>query len=755
MRIAACLTLCALLFLPRVAEAAPLIRDIIVEGNYSVSTESIRSVIISRPGMPLSEERVARDIRALHELDRFSHIVVRKRTVPGGVALVYIVEETPKVGAIEFKGNKKLDDDELEAVLTIRPLETADLSDINESIQKMKQEYADKGYHLVNIRYSFEPMKDSPDKKLVFTIQEQQGIRIKKVNFIGNKAFSDKELRKVIQTKAKGLLSWLTGSGKYTQETLERDTAFLTYHYLNHGYLRVKVSAPESYLTRDRQWLIVNFHIDEGKQYRIGSVNIVGDILTTKGQMLDMMQTKPGEIYSRRKLDEDVQKLTEMYGDEAYAFASINPVTQADDENLTADITFQILKGQKIKIEKINIIGNTVTRDKVIRREMQVVENGYYNETRLRKSRERLMALGFFEEVNFATPRGSTDDQLVLNVRVKEKATGTFSIGAGFSSVENFILTASIAKENFLGYGISGRFSLELSSRRQLFLLSYQDPYFLDTNWIFALSGFRTVNVFEDFDRSSFGGSMSFGRRIFEKSQILLGYEIEDVEATDFSTTIPEPFDQNLSGLTSAASLSLIRDTRNNRLFPTKGTYVSAVNEFAGLGGDNDFYRVIGNARYYRNLFWKVIFKANATIGYINSLNDLPVPLFERFFTGGVNSLRGFELRSVGPSVQVVDIPSGEDTRFVIGGDKLLIFNVEFELPLYQPAGVNLVAFYDAGNAYGEDQTYDLTNMLHDYGFGLRWNSPFGPMRFEWGFPINKRPGDDSVIFNFTIGSFF
>ncbi len=735
--------------------AAPRISAVEIRGNEEVSEETIRAVILSRKGMPYSLDRIQKDIRALHDLGRFRDIQVKKEGQRGGVSLIYLVEEKPRIESIEIEGNKKLDDDDLLELITVKPFGGADPSEINHSIQMMKEKYASKGYHLVSIEHTFKSIPKSANKKLVFIVQENEGVRVKRVNFSGNKAFSDKKLRKVIQTRRKTLLSWMTGKGKYNKEILERDVAFLTFHYLNNGYLRIKVDEPEVYLSRDKKWLYINFTVEEGEQYRLGKVGVAGDILTTSEELSSELETKSGDIYSRKIIEQDVIKLTEKYGNEAYAFANINPATIPNDADLTADVTFQISKGRKIKIERINIEGNTVSRDKVIRRELEIVENGYYHESRIRKSRERLMALGFFEDVNFSTPRGTRDDTIVLNIKVKEKQTGSFSIGAGFSSVESFIITASISKENFLGYGISGRFSLELSTKRQLFLLSFQDPYFLDTDWIFSASGYRTVNAFEDFDRRSFGGSVTLGRRIFDHSRILMGYEIEDVQADDFRTTIPAVFQNNLSGLTSSVALTLSRDTRNNRLYPSKGSYLSVSNEFAGVGGDNEYFRVIGNARYYKPLIWKLIFKQNITMGYIKSLDDNPVPLFERFFTGGINSLRGYQLRSVGPRVRVLADPSSGDDEFIIGGNKMLLFNTEFEVPLYDPAGLKLVAFYDMGNTYAEDQNFNLLKMQHNYGFGMRWNSPFGPMRFEWGFPINRRPGDDRVVFNFTIGSFF
>ncbi|MDO8643556.1 MAG: outer membrane protein assembly factor BamA, partial [bacterium] len=547
--------------------------------------------------------------------------------------------------------------------------------------------------------------------------------------------------REVLQSKQKGDFSWLTSRGKYQDEFLARDAALLTYHYLNEGYLKVRVDQPRVYLSRDRKWIFITFKVVEGDPYTLRSIDVEGDILTTKEELLGKMKVKVGKLYSRKTVDEDIRTLSALYGDHGYAFTNINPITIPDEATKTATISYAIDKGPRVTIEKINISGNTITRDKVIRRELRVVEGSLYSETELNSSRQRLQALGYFEEVNFAMPRGSGDDTIVLNITVKEKPTGTFTIGAGFSTVENFIFSSSISKNNFFGYGISGQFSTELSSRRQLFVLSFEDPYFLDSKWILGISGFRTVDRYTDFNRDSFGGTLSLGHRFFDYSSVRLTYQAESVNIGHFSTIVPAPFENTLSGLTSSLGMSVQRDTRDNRLIPKKGSFNQASNEFSGrrLGGDNDFYRLSLNSRYYYPIFWKVVAKTNASLGYIQSLNDSPVPLFERFFQGGPNSLRGYYLRSIAPKVQIPTVPQGNDSEFAIGGDKMVQFNAELEAPLYEPAGFALVTFYDAGNTFAEDQSFSVTDLRSDYGFGIRWNSPFGPMRFEWGFPINPQ----------------
>ncbi|MBI2982296.1 MAG: outer membrane protein assembly factor BamA [Deltaproteobacteria bacterium] len=727
-----------------------------VVGNQGVETEAVLSTIQSRVGQLLSRPRIREDIDLLFEMGVFDDIKVEKMSREGGIVLIYRVVERTNITRITFKGNKKVKEDKLRELIDLKSYSAIDAGKLAAAVRKIRAHYEGEGYHLVRITTEYKPDPGGEGKELLFQIDENDPIRIRRVRFIGNKAFSDKKLKKLLKSQEKSPWSWLTSSGKFQEELIQRDIAFLIYHYQNHGYLKAKVTAPQVYLSKERKWLDLTFHITEGVPYTIRKVDFQGDILTTREEMMAGLKTKPNQLYSREKLEEDLQHFSAAYGDQGYAFALINPHIEADDETRTAEITYLIEKGKKVYIQKINISGNHITRDKVIRRELLIKESTLYHETKLRESRRRLEALGFFEEINFATPRGASDDEIVLNITVKEKPTGTFTIGAGFSSAENFIFNTAISKNNFFGYGVSGQLSVELSSRRKLFILSAEDPYFLDSSWILGVSGFRTQNVFNDFDRNSFGGSLTLGHRIFDYSSFRFMYQIEEVALGDFRTTVPAKFSRNLSGLTSSATLSLQRDTRNNRLFPSSGMFQNVSGEFAGLGGDTRFARVTENFRYYQPI-WKdyIIGKFNLTVGSISSLDQNPIPLFERFFMGGINSLRGYNLRSIGPSVLIPSTPEGGDSQFIFGGNKMLQLNLELELPLYIPAGFKAVSFMDAGQAYSEEQKMTLDGLRYNYGFGMRWNSPVGPLRFEWGIPIKKEAGDDPVVFNFAIGSFF
>lgn len=735
---------------------SPTIRDIEFIGNERTPDETISSTIKTTVGMSLNIERIDRDIKALYKLGQFRDIKVDSKPQQGGVKITYIFVEKPLIVETGFDGNRKLKDDELRTDVSQRMYSVLDDSAVAESMENIREAYANKGYYLADVEYHLETMEEG-EAKLVFDIRENVRVAVRRVLFLGNHVFDDDELRKVIKTRQKGAFSFLTGSGKYEEDQIQNDILFLTYHYLNHGYLKVKVSPPKSTISKDKRYIFVTFQIHEGKQYRIGDVDISGDILTTHEELVSLLETRNGNIYSQQTLDLDIRALTDRYGDEGYAYATIVPQVIPDDETLIANININITKGKRITIEKINILGNTVTRDKVIRRELEVMENDRYSERAIRKSKENLMRLGFFEEVNFATPRGSRDDTMVLNITVKEKSTGSFNISAGFSTYEHFIFSASIQKYNFFGYGISGSISTQLSRRHQLFMLQAEDPHFLDSNWIAGFSVYRNSFRYNDFKRISTGGDINLGHRFFDNFVANVGYQIEKVRVSGFSYAVPQTFRQNTSGLTSALSLNIARDTRDNRILPTKGMYNAVLQEVSGskLGGDNDFYRVNFRTMFYQPVWKTIIFRQFFRIGYIRSLNDQPVPLFERFFTGGPNSLRGYNPNSVGPRLRIPTSPSGEEQWFVYGGDKLMLFITELELPIYDKAGIRTVAFFDAGNAFSENENYSFNKLRMDYGFGLRWHSPMGPLRFEFGFPINRRDGEDGMVFNFTIGNFF
>ncbi len=752
-------TLFFLLFFSFSLQSAERIARIDFVGLVKTEASSLKGRLSSKEGAFYSQKSASQDVKALFATGLFEDVSVSREGGAGGIRLVFHVVEKGTIGAITFRGNRKVKKKDLENALTIREFNQIDEGKISESVRAIKKLYEEKDYSLVEVGWHLDPLdSENNEYELVFDIQENRGVKIRRIAFVGNKAFSDKKLAKQMRTKVKGFLSFINKSGKLDDDVLQSDTDLLYYFYLNKGYLKAKIGKPQVSLTRNNRALNITIPVFEGVPYKISSVDVAGDIMTTREELLSQLELKAGETYSRMKQDQDTMTLGSIYGDQAYAFASVVPRITTNDEAKTADIVYDIQKGPKIFVEKIVIKGNIITHDKVIRREMQIMENAPYNQSAIDLSKRRLVQLGYFSEVNVATPRGSRDDLIDLVIEVKEKPTGSFSIGAGFSSLESFIFNASIQKDNFFGRGLKGGVMANISKLRQEFAFNATDRYFLDTRWITSLNVHRYSSALNrDFDQKSFGGALTFGREVFPFFDASVGYNIEDVTVTNFSSQVPAFFQQNASGLTSSVLSTLAYDTRDNRIFTTKGMYNAVSGEYAGhgVGGDNDYWKMQAESRVFFKMPWKTVLKARGLFAYVNSLSSDPVPLFERFFLGGVNTLRGFDFNSIGPSLSIPSSATGGDHDFTYGGNRMMMFNLEYEVPLYDPAGIRAVIFADTGQSYAETESIDILRFRSDYGFGLRWNSPFGPLRFEWGFPIKKREGESFTVFNFTIGQSF
>lgn len=754
--------LCFLIaFAPFHANAAEVIRDVEFVGLVSIREDAISRQISSVPGSKYSRAGVNRDIKSLYKTGFFRDVSVEKQGVSGGVKLVFSVTEQQLIGKLTLLGNKKIKDDKLLEVITTRQNDLLDPAKMTESVAAMKKLYEEKGFHLASIEPESKVISQEKNQvELIYNIKENKPLKIKLIKFTGNSAFSDKQLRKKIRTKEKGIFSLISGSGKLEDEKLNTDIQMLRYHYLDNGYLNVKIGDPEITMSGDKQGITISIPVEEGDQYKVGRVTVDGDILTTPNEILGQLKqgSDKKRLYRKSLEMQDLKTLERIYGDQAYAFAQIIPQITPNNSSKEADVNYFIRKGGKIKINRILIKGNKITRDKVIRRELRIFENSYFSQSALELSKQRLYQLGYFETVNVSYPRAESDDKVDVVIDVKEKSTGSFSVGAGFSTLESFIFTASVQKDNFFGRGWRGAIQANVSKLRQDFSVSMADRYFLDTRWYFGVNVQRFDSALnDDFDQRRFGGTLTIGRELFDFFHFRLGYQIDDVSVFNFSSQVPEFFQINSSGLTSALNASVTYDRRDNAVLTTKGYYGTAAVQYAGeeLGGNNNYIRFTSDHRVFFKLPKNFVFKIRGSVGYIESLENDPVALFDRFFLGGVNDLRGFDLNTVGPSIMVPKSASGADERFTYGGNKQLLFNAELQIPIYAPAGLNAVVFFDAGNSYAENENFDVTSLRMNYGAGFRWQSPFGPLRFEWGFPINRKTGESSTVFNFTIGQSF
>ncbi|RMH44206.1 MAG: outer membrane protein assembly factor BamA [Deltaproteobacteria bacterium] len=761
-------------------------------GNRKVEDDAIRVNLISRAGGKLDPAKIREDVRAIWKMGFFDDVRVEAEpSDTGGVVVTFTVAEKPSVRKVYVAGNDEIELDKINEVIDLKRDEILDIAKIKRNRDKIQDLYVEKGFYLASVDYQVRPVNEA-EVDVWFTIDERSKVEIREISFIGNEKVTDEELRRSIQTRVGGAMSFLTDAGIFQEEAFERDLLIIQAYYYDRGFINVKLGNPQIRLSRDKRYMYIAIPIDEGPVFSIGKIDFQGDLIGPKEDYYKRLTVRPGEIFNRSKVGQDIVRLNDYYKDKGYAYVNVTPLTSVDLEKRTVALTFEIEKGKKVYFERINIRGNTKTRDKVIRRELKIAEGELYNQTALDASRGRVMALGFFERVDVSTQRGSTDEFIEVNIEVSERPTGTFQIGAGFSSVENFIAQAQISQNNLFGRGQTLALSAQLSGLRQLFLLRFVEPYFLDTDWTFAFDLFNQTRSFGSFARTSSGGNLTWGRRLSFETRAFLTYKLESVGVTGTSggTTfvgaraLPAEASSvaNLfrGGVTSSVRGSIQYDSRNNRLFPTEGFFHNAFVEIADTytGSENIFVRYGGFARHYRPLWGPFVLKLNAEIGVVTSRDPLGVPITERYLIGGINDVRGFRPRSLGPRIRVQQ--QGEPGQALgtlpLGGNMQLIWNSEIEFPLFRQVGISGVVFFDAGNAFNLEQRYcggadtDLSpkvdpcfdfpdSIIHGIrrsaGFGFRWISPIGPLRFEWGIPLDRLPDEEPLVFEFTIGNFF
>jgi outer membrane protein insertion porin family len=595
------------------------------------------------------------------------------------------------------------------------------------------------------------------DLGVTFKVTEGNKILIRTISFDGNKSFSNRKLRGVMETQEKWFMSWLTNAGTYKEEVLKNDSSLIADFYMNNGFINVKVGEPVVRLTDAKDALLVTIGITEGEQFRVGEIAFKGDLLESNELLRTKLKSESGEIFSRALLRTDIFTLTDVYADKGYAFANVNPITKVDPEKKLVDLTLDMEKGELVYFERINIAGNPKTRDKVIRRELRVNEGELYSATGMKRSKQQLMNTGFFEEATIATAKGTAANKLNVDVNVKEKPTGTFSIGGGYSSLDGIIGQGSVQQANFLGRGLKANLSGSIGSKSQTYSVGLTDPYFLDTNWTLGTDIYRTERDYTGYSRRLLGADIKAGYPIsdFIGTFFMYKYEVKNIYNPDAAYLANNLLDSATyplgSSTTSSIFGSVTRNTTDYRLDPSSGMINSLSAEYAGLGGDNKFARYIGDTTWFHPLYKKLIFSTKLTLGYIQNVGR-PVPLDEKFFLGGISSLRGYKSRTVSPVSQ----NNSALGVVYLGGDKANYGNMELTFPLLQEAGVKGVTFFDYGNAYAEYQNM-FSSFLMSYGAGIRWASPIGPLRLEYGIPINPRPGLDSKTgrFEFSIGSLF
>ena len=735
-----------------VTQNTKIIKDIVIEGNKKIGTQAILNKIESTKGKPYSKEQVSKDLEKIFEMGHFYDIEVY---IDNGV-IRYVVEERPVVVDIVFEGNKKINSDELFETLDLKQDDFLDMSKLNTSITKITDLYESKGFFLANLIYEIkeeenEQNKDIKQVSLVFRINENKKVKIKKINIEGNNAITDEELKASFVSKEKTFFSFISGGGRYSEIGLERDLQVVKFLYLNKGYINAKVVGSQVFISPNKRDIIINIDIEEGEQHTVGQVNFSGDLLFTIDEHMEKLKTISGSVFAYDTLQSDLENLQAMYGDLGYAFVNVVPNTKLNAEDKVIDLDFSIDHGEKVNFGKFDIVGNQSTRDKVIRREMSIVEGELYNETKKRRSLNDIRRLGFFENVTFQQKIDEEKANTInYDVVVEERSTGSFQLGAGYGSYSKFSFNGRIEKQNLFGRGQSLGISANLSGIEKFYNLNFTDPYFLDTSWSAGVDIYSTNYIVQDQYRDTrTGGALRLGHPIAPYLYGFIKYMYEDADI-DASIGNNFKFDddeiESAEGALSSVTFSLDYDKRNDRWMPSDGFLTSASLEVAGLGGDKRFIETEFNVRFYEPIWSKLVFRNNLTFSMLSPYGGREVPFNELYRLGGINTLRGFGWFDIGATSYDSD---GEP--FVRGGLKQVYYNAELQFPLVDATKIFGVVFYDIGMA---EDVLELSKLRHNIGFGFRWFSPMGPLRFEWGFPISKKEGEGGQ-FQFSIGTPF
>lgn len=724
------------------------IKEIRVRGNKKIEADAVQAKLKSKTGSQAKRGTVAEDIRAVHSLGYFDDVSV---DYDAGVLTVTVLER-PTIVKIDFEGNDQISSSDLKDVVKLKEYSILDVNKVKEDIALIQKHYEEKGFYLARVSYETRATTKPDEVELIFRVSDFDKVRIKKITFINNKRFSDDKLKSVLRnTKEGNFFSWLSSSGNFKESAFKQDLQILTYYYLNEGYVKFRYENPIVTVSDDKKWLFVSIYVDEGERFNVGDIDFGGDMLYEKSELADTAQMKTGQVFSIQKRNDDIQKLTEKYQDLGYAFVNVNPKMNVHDDTRLVDIRYDFEKGNLTHFGEINILGNTKTRDKVIRRELRIREGELYHGTRLRISRERVERLGYFAngEVVFNTvTRKDKKDVVDLEITVKERSTGTVTVGMGYGSIQKFFLTTQIAEINLFGRGqnlsLSGQYASDRRSRS--LSLGFTEPYLLDTEWSAGFDVFLvSFPIPGKYLQYKNGFDFKFGHPVQDDLYAYFTYKFEHLDLQEVRYDLDPRLDiSDDKGNLSSVGLSMVRDKRNNRFETTRGNYQSLSTEFAGVGANKNFAKVIAEGRYYHPISDDIVFRTKGELGQAIKTTSKNVPPAEKFYLGGPNNLKGFDTFTVSPKSEA-GTPLGGSTEF--------LYIAEFEFPIIKEAGVKAVLFFDLGNSY--ERFSDLTGLKgfkKDIGFGFRWFSPIGPLRFEWGFPINPVGNEGNVVFNFFIG---
>ncbi len=725
-------------------------------GNTMMTSPAILNSLRIQPGGTYNEAKATSDIKRIYALGYFDDVAIKTSDLPGGKAVHFLVKERGQVTNIVFRGNKKIDTEDLLKAAGIKPNDIPSERTVAESVDNIKHVYADKGYS--NIQISTHMEKEGQDETLVYEVTEGGKIYIKDIKFDGNSFFSNRTLSGQIETSSYNfLISWLSGSGKLNQEKLSGDAQRLEAYYHNNGFLQAQVGDPIITNEKDDSSLIITFPIVEGERYKVGEITVVGQLLEDDDPktLVNLTNLRSEPWFSREILQQDIKILQTYYSDKGYAHNTVEPKIEAPREGNILDVVFQIQPNNKVYFDRITIVGNNKTRDKVIRRQLTVVEGDLFSSSKIQTSQANLMRSTYFEQANLVPGPSDTDEKMNLRVEVKERPTGSFQVGGGYSNYNSIFGVVRLTQDNLFGYGRRAAVEANLGSKNTFYNFSFTDPWVFDIPLSAGFDLFRYENRYDYYTKKSNGTAARLGYPVWGNFYLSTRYSLEKINISNVPDTASS-YLKSMSDYTADSQLilSLRRDTRNHFFFPTSGT-VARLTYGKGshlFGGQTDFSKYEAEAAIWipAPFFKNASLMGHGQVGYLVEDRDKGLPIYEKYMIGGINSVRGYNWYSISPREN--NLPTGA----TIGGEKMMVYNVELAFPLLREQGLYGVAFYDMGNVWEKDRNYSFSNLRSSIGGGLRYLSPMGPLRIEYGKPVGKNTEDTtSGQWEFTMGSMF
>jgi outer membrane protein insertion porin family len=740
-----------------------VIKDIRVEGIQRTEAGTVFSYLPVRVGDTMTDDKAAQAIRALFATGFFKDVRIE---VEGDV-LVVVVDERPAIASIEFVGVKEFDKDALKKGLREVGLAESRIFDralLDKAEQELKRQYLSRGRYAMQVTTTVTPLERNR-VGINFSVDEGEVAKIRQINIIGNQAFREKDLLALFQLSTPGWLTWYTKNDQYSRQKLSADLETMRSYYLDRGYIEFNIDSTQVSITPDKRDIYITVNVTEGERYTVSGIRLAGDLVVPEQELQALVKVKPGDTFSRERLSETTKAISERLGNEGYAFANVNAQPELDKEKRTAEFTILVDPGRRVYVRRMNVTGNTRTRDEVVRRELRQMEGAWYDGEKITRSRTRVDRLGFFEEVNVETPPvPGTTDQVDVNINVKEKPTGNLLLGAGFSSSEKLVLSGSVSQNNLFGSGKALALQINTGKVNTVYSISYTDPYHtvdgvsrgFDLYYRNVDSESLTVGNYRS---SSAGLGVRYGVPIAEDDSISLGlsYDFTKLSLFDDSPRSYVDFVREFgdSNSTILGTLGWARDRRDSVIYPTRGIYQRVVGEFAMPLADLQYYRL----QYQFQRFWPLTreftYMFNGEVGWGDGYGGKTLPFFKNFFAGGIGSIRGYEQSSLGPRDIRAD---GTVSDNALGGNRKLVLNNELLFPLPgigMDRSLRLGVFFDAGNVWAKDQKLSLSDLRMSTGLVVAWSSPLGPLKFSFGQPLNNEPEDKIQRFQFTFGTIF